>query len=121
MSERVTVGVLIDRVQAAVESGVIDVVWEGGATIEPVIALTDGELARLMIVLFPEEYRESPLATPTKAAPGSSEKIDVLCSRFQRGQSLFSDDLEQKRRPLNRESEDASDSELIGWLLSSGH
>lgn len=118
MSERVTVNTLIDRVQAAVESGVIDVVWEGGATVEPVVALTDGELARLMIVLFPEEFHESRVATPTQAPPGSREKIDVLCSRFQSGLSLFSDDVTQKR-PLVRDEEKASDRELMSWLLCS--
>lgn len=82
--------VAIERIHAAIESGTIDVMWES-QSVEESVTLTDGELARLMIIMFPEDYPERPFPkpTPTTAPPGSPRKIAELSRRLRDGLSLF--------------------------------
>lgn len=87
---------LIARLQAAVESGVIDVHWEGGYAAASRVCITDGELARLLIVLFPEEHREYVPPRPTNAPPGTAEKIRVMSERMARGLALFAPDADMR-------------------------
>lgn len=114
------VSVMVERVQAAVESGVIDVVWEGGGKVESSVCLTDGELARLLLVLFPSEYGQYlPQFSACSHPPGSDAKIDELAERFSSGVPLFArDEMRVAGGPAPRVTPEANDREMVRWLLS---
>ncbi len=121
---------LIDRIQAAVESGVIDVLWEPGAELEPIVALTSGELARLLVVLFPEEHPDPGAAAGSRtgvggasvvgcaAPPGTREKIEVMSERVRMGVACCARvdaDMRQARRRQAERTHGGSRHEVIEW------
>lgn len=80
--------VLIDRIEAAIAAGLVDLLADGGPT--PELQITTGELALLLSILFPEDYpapRRRAVATTT--APGSEARIAAYAARVAANQSLF--------------------------------
>ena len=81
--------VFVERIEAAVERGVLDIIWELRPKPEPTVSLTDGELARLMIILFPDQYPdELGRPQPTQAPPGSRRKVAEMRQRAARGVAI---------------------------------
>src|ERR1700722_14328775 len=55
--------------------------------------LTLKEWGRLLRLLQPKRYRPGGKPRqPTQAAPGTPEKVEVMCRRAERGESLFHDE-----------------------------
>lgn len=80
--------ILLDRVEAAVQAGVIDVLDDGKPAAE--IAVTSAELALLFQILFPEEWPSlAPVSAPARAAPGSAGRIEEYAQRVARGEKLY--------------------------------
>lgn len=79
---------LVDRIEAAIGSGVLDVMHdEQGADS---VSITTAELVVLLKVLFPEEWPELlPPPEPTRTAPGSDSRLEVYAARSSRGQDLW--------------------------------
>lgn len=90
-SERRILSILIQRIDASIEAGVLDVQWELSPRAEPVVCITDGELARLLMIMFPNDYpdRPFPRPEPTSAPPGSPRKVAELERRATLGLSLY--------------------------------
>lgn len=83
---------LIDRFHGAWEEGVIEVVPSDDAEPAETIRFTQGEVIRLLVILFPEEHLaniEARVATPTTAPPGTKRKILEMRDRVLRGEELF--------------------------------
>jgi hypothetical protein len=80
--------VLIDRLEEAVERNVIDLMADDGPA--DCVAVTTGELALLLLVLFPEEY-DAPAgaAAATRTAPGSMSRVEEYARRVREGLALF--------------------------------
>lgn len=84
---------LIDRLETAVESGVIDL--HDDAEHCDQLCITTGEYALLLRILFPEDYDEPRGAkkvrapAPTDTAPGSPDRIAAYADRAARGQGLY--------------------------------
>lgn len=83
-----TLTVLVDRLEAAIDAGRIDLLGDDGHT--PAVEITTGELALLLSILLPEEW---PLLTvaaaPTATAPGSKHRIATYAARVEAGESLY--------------------------------
>ncbi len=79
---------LLHRIEAAIQSGQVDIYNDWKPTEE--IAITGGELVLLLRLLFPEDYFSPPLASePTTTAPGSAARALIMADRISRGQSAF--------------------------------
>ncbi len=83
--------VFADRIHAAIEAGIIDVMWADSD--QGQVCVTAGELAVLLCVLLPEEYPQvADPERPTSAPPGSPRKVDELRQRMEAGVGLWRDD-----------------------------
>ncbi len=79
---------LIDRFEAAVESGEISLHDDPAHCDE--VCITSGEYAKLMRILFREDYCEPPApAGPTATAPGSADRIAEYRSRVESGRGVY--------------------------------
>ena len=110
--------ILIDRIEAAVRSGVIDLHDDPAPT--AAIAITTGELARLLEILLPEEYAgPTGQGPPTATAPGSAERIAVYAARRALGQAIANprdrraDGAGQGVRVVQRSN--GSGPRVVGW------
>ncbi len=83
--------VLIDRLEAAIESGLIDLNDEDMPCES--LDFTLAELALLMRIFLPEEYIDPSEANPrppaTRTAPGSAERIAEYAFRLAQKRALF--------------------------------
>lgn len=80
--------VLIDRLERAVERGLIDLADDHEHCDE--LCVTAGEYALLLRLLFPEEYlRPERCDSATDTAPGSADRIETYRQRAARGEQLY--------------------------------
>lgn len=83
-----TLTVLIDRLEAAIAAGRIDLLADDGET--PAVEITTGELSLLLAILLPEEWPFlRPASQPTATAPGSKHRIQAYAARVAAGESLY--------------------------------
>lgn len=79
---------MIDRLEVAVAAGRIDL--HDDATEESSIAITTGELALLLQILFPEEWPAlAPASRGVSTAPGSAARIADYAARASTGEKLY--------------------------------
>ncbi len=113
--------VLIDRLEAAVEVGTIDLHDD----FEPCdqLAITGGEYALLLRLLFPEEYAEPSdvrAPAPTLTAPGSAGRIAEYAERVARGERTYSPGDATAHRAADRglrieQRRNGSGVKVVGW------
>jgi hypothetical protein len=85
-----TLTVLIDRIEAALEGDQIDLLSDDAEADQ--IAITTGELALLLTILFPEEFPPGERRKPRKGtatAPGSEARIAEYAARRAAGLYLY--------------------------------
>lgn len=84
---------IVERLRTAEEQGVLKVLYECRAEPEESVEVTDGELARLLIVMLSEDFawgRPAP-ARPTQEPPGSDGKVRAMAERYAKGEALYAD------------------------------
>lgn len=124
-SQRAAMVVLRDRLEAAIQAGLIDPVPDDGPT--PRLEITTGELALLLHILMPDEYpADPPKPRATATAPGSAKRVEEYARRVAAGQALWNpldpEAVRDDRRGLEGllrggRSAQGADLSVTGWAV----
>lgn len=90
MSTRVYPNTLIERLQDAIEKGIVEVAWTDSDEPSETVRFTSNELIRFLVIMWPEEHLSNITAKmprPTDAPPGTERKIREMRDRIARGES----------------------------------